>query len=169
MSAISEFHLGERSSNRLNGCHPDLIAVIGLAIQITAVDFAVIEGQRSEAHQKKLFSQGKSRTLNSRHLSRKPLHQPELGSVAHAADLAGWVNGRVSWEWEHFFLIADAVKKAADFLKVPVRWGGCWDYLHHYNSAEDAYIAYIARKKKAGQTPFPDGPHFELCRKAYPV
>ena len=165
----SGFVLGRRSKQRLHSCHPDLIRVIMLALDTSPIDFTVVEGKRSLAHQKTLFSQGRSKTLNSRHLLKIPLNQPELGGVSHAVDLAGWVDGRINWEWENFFLIADAVKNAADHLKIPIRWGGCWDYLHHYSSAEDAYLSYIARKKKAGEKPFPDGPHFELCRTAYPV
>ncbi|OPX57056.1 peptidoglycan L-alanyl-D-glutamate endopeptidase CwlK [Oceanospirillum multiglobuliferum] len=169
MSQGNGYVLGARSKQRLLSCHPDLVEVVDLAIQLTTTDFTVLETTRSPSHQQLRVSQGKSKTLNSRHLPKIPKANPTLGAVAHAVDLGAWVNGTVAWDWMHYFVIADAIKTAAEFLKVPIRWGGCWDYLDHYDNAEQAYHAYLRRKQKAGETPFTDGPHFELCWKAYPV
>ncbi len=161
--------LGSRSKRRLGSCHPDLIKVVDLAIQVTSVDFTVLEGVRSEAHQKRLFQQAKSKTLNSRHLPKVPKNKPELGPVSHAVDLGAWVNGTVNWDWPNYFEIANSMKAAAEFLNVPIRWGGCWCLMDQYDNAEQAYYAYIKRKQAKGKTPFPDGPHFELDWGAYPV
>jgi len=98
----------------MQGVHPDLVRVIELAIQITEVDFTVIEGLRTKERQAELVKAGKSQTQNSRHLT------------GHAVDLAAWVNGTVSWDKAHYHKIAEAMKAAAVKLQVPIVWGGDW-------------------------------------------
>lgn len=64
--------------------------------------------------------------------------------TGHAIDVAPIINGKVRWDWPPFRVIAQAFKKAAKKLDIEMTWGGDW--------------------KK-----FPDGPHFELDRRAYPA
>lgn len=106
--------LGTRSLARLVGVHPDLVRVVKRAIQITPVDFTVLEGLRSHARQVELFHQGATRTMNSRHLT------------GHAVDLAPYVGGEVRWDWPLYHKLAAAVKEAARLEKVSVTWGGDW-------------------------------------------
>ena len=124
------YKLSQRSRNRLRGVHPDLIAVVELAITITEVDFTVLEGVRTVERQKELVAAGASRTLDSRHIT------------GHAVDLGAYVNGGIRWDWPLYHRIAEAMKRAADVLKVSIEWGGDWKS-------------------------FPDGPHFELDRSKY--
>lgn len=63
--------------------------------------------------------------------------------TGHAVDLMAYVGGAGRWDWPLYYKLADAMKAAAKQLGIPIVWGGDW--------------------KK-----FPDGPHFELDRKAYP-
>ena len=163
------FQLGRRSKQRLADCHPVMAAVVERAIEITGVDFTVLETLRSEKKQRHLVRQGKSQTKNSRHLGRVPKNAPELGPISHAADLAAWVDETINWEWEHYFTIANAMKQASEELKVRIKWGGCWDYLDYYDSAEQAHQSYLDRKAAVNEKPFPDGPHFELCWQEFPV
>ncbi len=107
-------HLGKRSRSRLEGVHPDLVRVVKSAIEITTVDFTVIEGRRTKARQRQLVKIGASRTMRSRHLT------------GHAVDLAPWVDGTVRWDWPLFYPIARAMKQAAKELGVRIRWGGDW-------------------------------------------
>ncbi len=108
------YQLAKRSQRRLEGVHPDLCKVVGRAIEITDVDFAVIEGLRSIARQRQLVKQGASRTLRSRHLT------------GHAVDLAPWVGGRIRWDCPLFYPLANAMKAAAKETGVKIRWGGDW-------------------------------------------
>ena len=62
------YSLGVRSKARLKGVHPDLIKVVEKAIQLTTVDFTVLEGVRDAVRQKKLVESGASQTMNSRHI-----------------------------------------------------------------------------------------------------
>tara|TARA_R110000824_G_scaffold233678_2_gene422001 strand:- start:282 stop:659 length:378 start_codon:yes stop_codon:yes gene_type:complete len=122
------YHLGSKSLKKLERVHPDIVAVVKQAISISDQDFSVGEGLRSVERQKKLVATGKSTTMNSRHLT------------GHAVDLFPYP---LSWDWEYFYPIADAMKTAAKELKVDLEWGGDWKS-------------------------FPDGPHFQLSWEGYP-
>lgn len=123
------YELSRKSLKKLEGVHPDLVAVVKRAIEITEQDFTVLEGLRTYDRQKELYATGKSTTMNSRHLS------------GHAVDLAPYP---ISWDWEYFYPIADAMKEAAKELNVDLEWGGDW-------------------------RSFPDGPHFQLSWEEYPL
>ena len=122
------YKLSAKSRSKLEGVHPDMVAVVERAIELTSQDFCVGEGLRSIERQRELVETGKSTTMNSRHLT------------GHAVDLFPYP---VSWDWEYFYPIADAMKQAAEELEVDLEWGGDWKS-------------------------FPDGPHFQLSRKTYP-
>lgn len=107
------FKFSKRSLDNMKDVHPDLVAVMHRALEITPVDFVVIEGLRSVTRQKALVESGASRTMNSRHLT------------GHAVDVAAWVDG-VRWDWPLFDVIAVAVKQAAKELGVAIVWGGDW-------------------------------------------
>jgi peptidoglycan LD-endopeptidase CwlK len=108
------FKLGNRSLERLEGVHPDLVSVVKRAIGETEVDFTVLEGLRSEERQRKLVESGASTTMRSRHLS------------GHAVDLGAYVDGSVRWDWPLYDKIAVAMKKAASDIGVRLEWGGDW-------------------------------------------
>lgn len=125
------FKLGKRSLSNLEGVHPDLVKVVKRAIELTQVDFTVIEGLRTKERQAQLLKEKKTTTKNSRHLT------------GHAVDLAAWVDGTVSWNWDHYYKIAKAVKQAAKELNISIEWGGEW-------------------------RSFPDAPHWQLPWSKYP-
>lgn len=107
------FKLSQRSIDRLNGVHPDLVSVVKLAIERSDVDFMVTEGLRSKERQKELVAAGASKTMNSRHIT------------GHAVDLAAYVNG-IRWDWPLYEKIAKAMKQAAYELNIKIEWGGDW-------------------------------------------
>mgnify|MGYP003336761208 CR=1 FL=1 len=121
------FILSQKSMRRLEGVNPDLVKVVKRAIQITPIDFIVVEGLRTKERQAYLVEKGASKTMNSRHIT------------GHAVDLAPIVDNKVSWDWKHFYPLAEAVKQAAKEVKVAVEWGGDW-------------------------ASFRDGPHWQLPR-----
>lgn len=154
---MTQFKLGKGSLKELEGVHADLVAVVKLAIELTVQDFSVHDGIRTLAEQKKLVASGASKTLDSRHLT------------GHAVDLVPYINGKLRWEWDPIYLIADAVRTAANKLSVTIRWGGAWDidFTSSTESPEDLVQAYVARRKAAGLRAFIDGPHFELPKSKY--
>jgi peptidoglycan L-alanyl-D-glutamate endopeptidase CwlK len=108
------FALGSRSKTRLKEVHPDLVKVVERAIQISDVDFTVLEGKRSSERQKALVDAGASQTLNSRHLT------------GHAVDLGAWVDNQVDWSWPLYAKINAAMQEASKQVGVPIEWGGGW-------------------------------------------
>jgi len=108
------YSLGVRSKARLKGVHPDLVKVVEKAIQLTTVDFTVLEGVRDAVRQKKLLESGASQTMNSRHLT------------GHAVDLGAWVDDQVDWSWPLYHKINAAMQEASKLVGVPIEWGGNW-------------------------------------------
>lgn len=148
------FKLSSRSLANLDGVDERLVKVVKRAIQITKVDFGVIEGLRTEDTQRAYVASGKSQTMASKHLEGK------------AVDLMAYAAGKASWELNLYDDIADAMKKAAIELNVPVRWGGAWsvtDITKWQGTMESAMNAYIDERRAQKRKPFIDGPHFEIA------
>jgi peptidoglycan L-alanyl-D-glutamate endopeptidase CwlK len=108
------FALGQRSKDRLNGAHPDLVKVIEEAIKESPLDFSVTEGLRTKERQKVLFDTGKSQTMNSRHITGK------------AVDIAVIRDGEVTWDFKYYQLVAEHIKEVAKELGIDIVWGGDW-------------------------------------------
>jgi hypothetical protein len=106
------FKLSQRSLERLNGVDSDLVAVVKRAIELTEIDFGITEGIRTLERQRMLFDDGKSQTMNSKHL------------LGKAVDVVAYFEGSVTWDKEHYVTISKAFKQAAKELNVPIRWGG---------------------------------------------
>lgn len=123
--------LSQRSERALEGVHSDLVRVVRHALFLSPVDFVVIEGLRTPARQQELLNSGKTRTLNSRHLS------------GHAVDVVPLVNGTIPWEdWSAFEQVSVAMKQAARVSGVPLIWGGDWVTFRdgpHYELYRGAY------------------------------
>lgn len=148
--------LSARCETRLAGVHPDLVRVVRAMAAGGAV-FRVVEGVRTMERQRDLVAAGASQTMNSRHIT------------GHAVDLVPMIDGAVSWDWNHFYPLADAFRGASVQEKVPVIWGGAWGLLMtDYTTAKAGQDRYAARVRAQGQRPFLDGPHFELARERYP-
>ena len=122
------YKLGTRSLQSLSGVHPDMVAVVKKAIEITGVDFTVIEGIRNINRQRELFKAGKSTTMNSRHIT------------GHAVDMVPWP---VDWnDLGRFEVMSKAMKTAAEELEIPIVWGGDWKSFYdapHFELDRKAY------------------------------
>lgn len=98
----------------MKGIHPDLERVAYRALELTTVDFVVVEGLRSLETQRRYVAEGKSQTMNSRHLSGKAL------------DYIAFVGGKGTYDAKAMKVVADAFKQAGKELDIPVDWGGDW-------------------------------------------
>ena len=134
--------LDTRSVQRLEGVHPDLVAIVNKAAELTDTPFIVVEGLRDIERQKKLVAAGASTTMRSRHLT------------GHAVDLVAFIDmdgsgdftkpDNIRWDWPLASKIAAIMKTAAFQLDTPMEWGGDWKT-------------------------FKDGPHFQLPWADYPI
>lgn len=155
---MSGFVLGQRSLDRLKGVRPELVAVVKRAIELSTVDFMVVEGVRTR--EQCMVNFGKGRTAaQCRAKGVEPKHaQPAAAKVTwlndpfasrhvtgHAVDLLP-----APYDWKDpagFDAVAAAMLAAAKELGIAVRWGADWDR--------------DGRPRERGET---DSPHFELAR-----
>jgi len=136
--------LGPASRKKLEGLHPNLVAVVTRAIQLTTQDFSVTCGVRTLVEQTELYAQGRTTpgpivtwTLKSRHL-------PAADGLGRAVDLCPY---HIDWNTlSKFDAIAKAMFDASKELGIPIRWGADWD--------QDG------KPRERGET---DSPHFELA------
>lgn len=152
------FNLSQRSLNKLDGVHPDLVAVVKRAIELSDVDFGVTYGVRTLAEQKELVAQGRSQTMKSKHLI-------QGDGYSHAVDLVAYFGSDVSWELNVYDNIADAMAEAANEVGIPLKWGAAWsvgDITSYVGTMEDAMNEYIDLRRSEGRRPFIDAPHFEM-------
>lgn len=132
------FNLGKTSLARLQGVDETLVNVVKRAIEISEVDFTVLEGVRTLERQRELYAQGRTApgkivtwTMKSRHIEGK------------AVDLVPYP---LDWnDLEKFNKIKDAMFQAAKELDVNLRWGADWDGDGNY--------------REKGEY---DSPHFEI-------
>lgn len=153
--------LGKVSLSRLEGVDPKLVSVVKRAIQITPVDFKVVEGVRSDEQCR--INYGKGRTAAQCVAAGIPAKyaQPKLAKVTwlrnpynsrHRKQPDGYGKAvdllPAPYDWKNpadFDKMAKAMATAAKELGVDIRWGADWD--------EDG----VPRER--GET---DSPHFEL-------
>lgn len=105
------FTWSARSLKALEGIHPDLRKVADRALELTTVDFVVVEGCRTREQQLLYYTAGRSKTMHSRHLH---------GMALDFVDIKG------TYKLELMAAIAAAFKLAAAELNVPIQWGGDW-------------------------------------------
>ena len=152
------FSLSSRSLGKLEGVHPDMVAVVKRAIELTDVDFGVTYGVRTLAEQEELYNSGRSQTMKSKHLIQDD-------GYSHAVDLVAYFGSNVSWELNVYDNICDAMAEAAREVGCAIKWGAAWsegDIRTYPGTAEDAMNAYIDLRRSQSRRPFIDAPHFEL-------
>ena len=139
------YSLSQRSLNNLKGVHPDLVAVVHRAIEITEQDFIVIEGVRTQERQDELWAQGRTKpgpiVTWTKDASSHGIGKDGYG---HAVDICPFP---VDWnDISKFDAIYVAMMAAAQELGVRLRYGGDWDM--------------DGKLRERGET---DSPHFELA------
>lgn len=162
------FQFSQRSRDRLADVHPDLVRVVERALEITPVDFMVVEGVRSD--EQAFINYGKGRTVEECAAKSVPAKyaQPSLDKVTWLKDPLATKHRRQAdgfshavdllpspYDWkaaEPFDQLAMAMRVAAGELGVHIRWGADWD--------EDG------NPREKGES---DSPHFELAASPAPL
>ena len=147
--------LGKHSKAELVQVHPDLVAVVKLAIVKTSQDFTVHDGIRTEKEQRIYYETNVSQIMDSMHL-------PQQDDLGHAVELVPYMNGKLRWELGPCYVIAKAVREAAWDLSVDLRWGGSWDALDDAREPGLMVEEYIAKRRRQGRRVFVDAVHYEL-------
>ena len=106
--------LSELSKKRLEGVDERLKAIVIEAAVRCPFPFNVSEGLRSVEQQREYVRQGKSRTMNSKHLTGK------------AVDLYPLSMDRKQVDWSRFEELADLMFQVASERGTEIVWGGHW-------------------------------------------
>ena len=156
------FELSHRSLVNLQGVHPDLQNLVVRTLQISPLDFAVIQGLRTEDEEAQDVANGKSETMHSRHLAGKD-------GFAHAIDFMAFVDGKGTWDEPAYHQVAEAFRQAAVEMNIPIGWGGAWQgLLNSFPSADAARATYLAERAALGKPAFADLDHIQLDPITYP-
>lgn len=145
------YSFGKRSRERLDTCHPDLVAIAEELIKI--YDFSVLEGLRTLEQQQDYYHNGRSKLDG---INKKSKHQDDGSGLSKAFDIMPYKKGSNAFSGNEkdnrrFYYMAGLLKGIAAKLledgKIShtVRWGGDWDSDDIYNDQN-----------------FDDLPHFEL-------
>lgn len=107
-------------TERLQGVHPDLIKIVEYINdkQLYKGQANISEGVRDLETQKRYVKEGKSRTMNSKHLV-----QPD--GYGHAMDIHPIVDGKLG-DSDDYKALALIIKSAAIILGIAITWGGDW-------------------------------------------
>lgn len=133
---MTKYKFSNKSLAMIDTCEPDLQMILSKVMEWQVMDFTVICGVRTKEEQKKLVAEGKSKTLNSKHL-------PNRFGMSEAVDIAPYP---INWnDTARFYVLSGLMHAAAAELGVKIRWGGDWD------SDGDLH-----------DSKFIDLPHFEL-------
>jgi peptidoglycan LD-endopeptidase CwlK len=132
----TNFRFSQLSENNLKGVNPALVKVVRRALELSTVDFIVIEGVRTVARQQQLYDQGRKTegkivtwTMKSKHIE---------GKAVDLLPVTGWDN------LASFKAVSKAMFQAASELGVKITWGADWNG----NGIQEK-----------GET---DSPHFEI-------
>ncbi|MFW5401834.1 M15 family metallopeptidase [Yersinia sp. 1252 StPb PI] len=132
----SNFRFSQRSEGNLKGVNADLVKVVRRALELSTIDFIVIEGVRTLARQEQLYAQGRTApgkivtwTMRSKHIT---------GNAVDLLPVTGWDN------LSSFKAVSKAMFQAASELGVKITWGADWNG----NGIQEK-----------GET---DSPHFEI-------
>ncbi|HDL6962247.1 TPA: M15 family metallopeptidase [Yersinia enterocolitica] len=109
---MNNFGFSQRSENNLKGVNDNLVKVVRRALELSTVDFGVIEGLRTVERQKEMVSTGKSQTMNSRHIS------------GNAVDL---LPAGADWnDYKCWLPVLDAMHRAGKEQGIKLRFGISW-------------------------------------------
>lgn len=101
----------DQSQRRLQGVDLRLVRICEKVVE--AYDISILEGRRTPERQRQLYAEGKTRTLNSKHLT------------GLAVDVAPYP---IDWDDERRFIyMAGHMMMAAADIGARLRWGGNWN------------------------------------------
>ena len=106
--------LSELSKKRLEGVDERLKAIVIECAARCPYPFNVSEGLRTKEQQREYVRQGKSRTMNSKHLT------------GRAVDLYPLTMNRKQVDWSRFEELADLMFQVASDQGTEIVWGGHW-------------------------------------------
>lgn len=116
---MSNFRYGKASLSKLEPLNPNLKKVAMRAIELTPIDFTIVQGMRT-------LAQSQQNQANGTSFLKDPSKSKHISGLA--LDFAPLKNGKIDWDdLEAFKDVADAFFKAAKELGIKIKWGGDWN------------------------------------------
>ncbi|MGL5714600.1 MAG: M15 family metallopeptidase [Paraclostridium sp.] len=112
---MTKYKFSKRSLGNIEGIDYRLVILLGLMLEHSEYDFIVTEGVRTKERQAQLVKEGKSKTMNSRHLT---------GSAFDIAMIDE--KGNVTWDLKYYRSFAETIKKLAKRLGFNIECGIDW-------------------------------------------
>lgn len=112
--------LNKRSLTELTTVNARLALIVLNVARLSKAEVQVTDGKRSTDEQQMLVMRGKSRTLDSRHLT------------GDAVDLVVIQKGQARWDAQHYADLNELMQQEAAKLDVELTWGGTWPHLRDY-------------------------------------
>lgn len=149
-SMVVPIEFNARSKELLKGVNPTL-AELMTAVEAQHPDaFEITEGMRSRDRQAQMVAEGKSQTMNSRHLTGNAVDIAMMGP-----------GGSVNWDFEAYRPIADTAKATAAAMGIPdFVWGGDWKTLKdgvHFQIGGPSVAAASGAAAGTGKVPLSFG------------
>jgi peptidoglycan L-alanyl-D-glutamate endopeptidase CwlK len=117
----------------LNGVNQKLIDLFGLVKDITPIKFTITEGVRTKERQQQLFNEGKTKILQSKHLT------------GDAIDICPLINNKLDYDArDDIMFLQGLFYGVASQMGIGIRVGSLWD------------------NKSIKENSFIDGYHIEL-------
>ena len=128
------YRLGKASNKHLEGGKPDIVSVVRRAIEISRMDFSVVDVLRNESEQRANIKNGVSWTMDSRHMA-------DHDGLAFAADLYPYCDRKTQHRPWMYRRIAKAMFAASIELGVDIEWGGFWKNpdMPHWQLSRSSY------------------------------
>ncbi len=101
-------------SIKTEGLDHRLILLLGLMLEYSPYDFVVTETLRTKERQAQLVKEGKSKTMNSRHI------------IGKAFDIAILIDNKITWDLKYYQEFGNIILKLAERLGFPIECGCFW-------------------------------------------
>lgn len=121
-----KYKLSRKSLENLRGVHPSLVFIVQSTIETGIMDFSVNEGVRTLERQKKLVSEGFSKTMKSKHLVQSDGYGHAVDLYPYPIDMEA-VNRNNAVEIVRFGVLAGIIKSIAWTHGIEIEWGGDFD------------------------------------------
>ena len=118
---MSKYSFGKKSERVLSECDFALQNILRQSLALGLMDFAAIEGYRTDEKQHEYFIEGKSK-VDAGNPAAKHNRKPSEG-----VDAVPFINGEMSWNKLHCCCLAFMILTVAAYLGYKIRWGGNWD------------------------------------------
>ena len=117
------FSYGKSSREKLATVKPLLRQILENVLKMGIMDITILYGIRGKEEQNRLYAEKKSKLKwpDSKHNIQQQWWKSK------AVDAAPFINGKVSYNYNHCCYLAGLVMGEASRMGIAVRWGGDWD------------------------------------------